>query len=110
MGVSKRWASVEILTAARRPFLRPESRRACAAGPRPTSPREGAIAVSPAERRREMLRHKVPKTNAGAPTRGRARPYVGMRKTVAQDTTRDYFQSRVGFILTLSARREMICK
>ena len=57
------------------PF-RPEPRRACAAGPRPTSPGEGALAVSPAELRRECLRHKVPNTIAAAPSQGRARPCV----------------------------------
>ena len=46
-----------------------------AAGPRPTSPREGAIAVSPAELRRVGFCHKAPKTQAAAPSRGRARPY-----------------------------------
>ena len=55
-------------------FLRPKSRRACAAGPRPTSPLEGAIATSPADLRWEWLRHKVPITGFGAPSRGRARP------------------------------------
>ena len=48
-----------------------------AAGPRPTSPREGAFDATPAEPLLEYLHHKVPKTNTVAPTRGRARPCVG---------------------------------
>ena len=56
------------------PFLCTES-RAKPAVPRPTSPREGAFAASPAEPLREHLRHEVPKTTFGAPSQGRARPY-----------------------------------
>ena len=54
-------------------LLRPEPKRVCAAGPRPTSPRESAIAVAPAELRWEGLRHKEPGTGVGAPSRGRVR-------------------------------------
>jgi hypothetical protein len=54
--------------------LGPESRRACAAGPRPTSPREGALQRLPAELRWEGLRDKAPRTSVSAPSRGRARP------------------------------------
>ena len=56
--------------------LRPDSRRVCAAGPRPTSRREGAFGGLPAELLGEGLRGKVPKTSAAAPSRGRARPCV----------------------------------
>jgi hypothetical protein len=55
-------------------LLGPESRRVCAAGPRPTSPREGALQRLPAEPLWEGLNHKPPRTSLGAPTRGRARP------------------------------------
>ena len=44
----------------------------------PPSPhREGAFAASPAEPPPKYLRHKVPRTNADAPTRGQARPCIG---------------------------------
>ena len=49
-----------------------------AAGPRPTSRREGAFAMLPAELLREGLRGKVPRTGGGAPSRCRARPCVGV--------------------------------
>ena len=65
----------------------PES-RAKPAGPRPTSPREGAFAVLPAEHEQEWLRHKVPKTQAAAPTRGRARPYVFVSPVRAESKKR----------------------
>ena len=55
--------------------LRPES-RAKPAGPRPTSPREGAISVTPAELRREGFYRKVPKVKAAAPTQDRAQPSI----------------------------------
>ena len=48
-----------------------------AAGPRLTSRREGAFAGSPAEPPPEYLRHKAPRTNADAPTRGQVRPCIG---------------------------------
>ncbi len=81
-------------------FPRPPSRRERAARPRPASgafaaplgprspshpPGRAGLPTLPVEIRREVLTHKPPRTNVGAPTRGRAHPCVGSGWNVCKE-------------------------